>query len=636
MKKVEIILLLVFLISCQKFYAQTNLNMTTFNNYNFIFDRVIKEDTTLLLDFISKQETNNFHKVSHSTLKFDSTSTYYDLSEILDNDTYLDIDKIQLLHDIINYNKKDWFENIHSVKIDFWHRCAPALEIIENYLKKKVLTHQESEYLKFQYIEFRVRNQFPDAYSFIKDYFNQRPTFIKKMPFEGILIGELIRLEKFDEALLNLEILIDDYFNKKTDYLFIDTYIRKLCFSNNQIIKDRATNILLKYLERIERGGIDQEWKSAFLLNKEVTIKILKQKFDYYTNIDFSHLDYSKNDFNLIYEHQKVSYYVDFMRFCLPYLNEIYGKDIWNEFVLKIPFWEKYQNSPFIDNQLTILSACLNDKRLTLPEKEKMLLQIKQSEQLFSDGFNKQKYINCIRKVYISSTPSLDMLKKLNISLDDFRNFNRIYFKDYYKIYTVEKIISDLNIAGMVRKNINTDRFNDFSKFEDFLKNDYSYYDFYNDHFDKYFFQTGLVNRIMLPHLGNQDNFKIVFDKYFKPFLEQNGIKDIFITQQTIVEQNQATHTVFVNSNFENIQFEIIVPNKSYCDYKKLSKSINFILANRDLKFRFIEVKTLDFMSRYQEYVFFEPSRLRDLLDKYEIACWAIDERDEFSNSKTQ
>lgn len=586
--------------------------------YNALFDKAILEDTSLPIKPITEIPFVEECVSDFLSIEFDSKPAYYYLS-LLDSELYSDSDKIKIVEHIITHKDELKVSYLSDRKIDYWKKNPQALSLIENYFEELIHTQQENRHIKPAYLKFKVINQFDEAYDLIKNYFNDRDSLEKKNSYEGSFILELIRLTKLEEAADYLEIIINDYYDNKIEYLFIGTSLQQLCLCDNKKVREKSLDLLIKQLTFSRRGWNQPEVATAYHLNKEKVEELCIEKFKELKHIDLN-------------DKQSYSKYKSHITFCRAYVSERIGKELWNDFLEKKSFIEKHEGSSFYGDQFNVLNAALNDRSLNFQDKLAMLFQVEQKENLFTDQYNKQGYINCIRKAFDGGIPDSDVLAKLNISFEDYLTFEGFPLMDYQRILNPETIVKDLIATTLLPSGSSVDTLCDFSAFESFLKSN-TWYQFHNSTIDKYLFQTGFVKRIFLEPLNNYDNFKNVFNLYFKPLLEQIGITDIDVVQKTEFKENGIRQSVVVMSNTSKLLFKVVYSHKTNCPYDCLAKAINIILIEKNVKQRFIESATLDGMQRYQEYIFFEPAKVRAFYDLYELGCWAINYNDVFSNS---
>ena len=488
-----------------------------------------------------------------------------------------------------------------------------ALELIESCFDGFKSKIEDNKPTLSAYYIFRIVNQLEDSYKRIRMYFANRDQFESKPSIEGKFILELIWMKKYEEAADYFEILINDYYDGKINYLFMEKIFQQLCFCHNREANEIGFNLLMKHLRFSKATWNDTEVELAYFLNNDRVEELCITKFEKIRHVDLT------TQYHLYESH---------IAFCKRYVSERIGKKLWNDFMSKKVFIEEKEGASFYEKQLDLLDAAFNDRSLTFEDKLHMLFQIEQKKNLFSNLSNKQRYINCARKVFEDERlfSDGDVLKKLRISMVDYVTFEEIHLINDQRILDPEKIFNDMiaiNLLPMEQR-----RYEYFS----FLSSNTSY-QFHNRLLDLALFQTNLVKRILLKSVDNTYNFKTAFSKYFHPLLEQINITDIDVIQKTEFKEHGIKQAVVVRSNTHKLLFNVAYRYDTPCDYRYLAKAINLILIEKNVKHRLIESKSFDAMS-YQEYILFEPAKIRAFYDKYELICWATSSSDAFSNER--
>lgn len=537
---------------------------------------------------------------------------------------------------------RDAFEYINSRAIRFWKTSKEAENLIEEYFKQKEFHKLDDPYSKFKHFEFRTKSLFPDCYDLITDYFQRRYSLEIKYQYEGDLVYRLIELKKELDAVKYLEILINDYVNGKIQNLtlgdrnpqFYEGFIFDfLCFSENKDIAQKSTDLLFKLLEEKDFDTYNL-YKLTAYLDKERHIKLLEKRFDdYYKNINFKPLD-SKNENEQPYYKlvPNASSFFSFISEGASLLGVSRGMDLWTKFYETIPYWKHY-GGPFEFAQMSVLENSFQDTKLTKEEKKEILFSAKKTERLFSDGDLygswSTRYLQLVLKTYPDKKvpkEDFDKLQLGNILTYSYPlNINQnslkvVPFRIKLNDESINKIVFDLNSFAK-SSNLNPIELSKKEKFALSLKSPEScIFDFFQKNESIVWFDAESFE-------GNYVDF---YESNFLPVLKINNITDIQISQKTEkINDDEYNYKIYIKNKTTAFLFEYSEHGTDWYQPQRLVKMLNLCLMDYDTRFRFVEIESGD---QTAIFILTEPSKMKPLLDKYNIGCWAINYNDDFHN----
>lgn len=613
---------------------------------NVLFDKVILSDSKIIVNEVDLFSVKlKISLTPTPLLSYSSKMKLWDqeLKNILDNPAYSEKDKIQFLEAAINDTSRDALHSINSYVIDFWHTSPEAEKLIGQYFANKKSQSPDDPYRIYDHLRFKTKNLIPGVYEMITDYFSKRESLRLKSPYEGELILGLIYLGKEEEAIGYLELLIDDFLRGKIHHLPLGSRIGDvnlfdlLCLSERPEIAKKATSLLYFYLAQLKFDAPELD-ELLYFLDRDKYLQISKIKFENYAALNFSVIDLADPNVKSGKERFKVVpnalNYFYFMSSNAYRLGEYMGRALWQEFVKKMPYWEKYDGFPFESHQMCILESSFKDKSLTLEELRSMLCQVKQTKRFFRDGDYYgnwgDRFLRLVKIAYpngVSTRQDFDKLdlgqrltytSPLRITIPDMADP-----RDNSK---VEELINDLILCKILTQNYNL-KLSNYDRFIFSLKS-------LNTNFNSLLEKSQKITWFDAESSEVPTNYVDFFIVNFLPLLEKVGIEDIEVFQNTRkYENDEYGYEIQVKSDERAYKYTYKEPGTDWYQSQRLVKMINLLLIQKKTPYRLIEIETGDQTAKFG---IFEPSILKPLLDKYGINCWAIHYEDQFNVYNTQ
>jgi hypothetical protein len=156
---------------------------------------------------------------------------------------------------------------------------------------------------------------------------------------------------------------------------------------------------------------------------------------------------------------------------------------------------------------------------------------------------------------------------------------------------------------------------------------DYSYNSFF-DNFYHVFNQTGLIREDVLASWSDLGYHKNLFNETFEPFLLKIGIRDIEVYEKVIKHKHGHQYRVYVRSNEGVFTMQFKAADSDDLYPQRLVKMINLLLMKKGVKERLIE---LEYTHYGLKFGLFEPDKIKPLLDKYYVRCFAAGNGGELS-----
>jgi len=617
------------------------------NKLNEVFDK------TILLDKeFNVQKTTKFPPSDKSAiikidsiipLKYSSDQKLWDnyLRKILDNPRYSKNEKIQFIKDALADTTRDAFEYINNRGINFWRTSKEATQLIEKYFSDKKFECSDNPRVIFKYLEFKTKSLYPETYNLTIDYFRERPSLNHKYRDEGDLIYRLIELNKEEDAVKYLEILIDDYINDRTKYInlggrmdqFYKGYVFDiLCFSDNKYVADKATDLLFKLLNSKNYNTYELYMLTEYV-DKERHHLLLKKWYEYYSKIDFTGInieEVSSDKWKAIRQSipQAIAY-VDFMRIYSGYLGERFGKEFWEEFLSKVKYTQHHNNSPFQDWQLKTLESVFKNKSLTHKEKQNMLFQSVKTTNLFQEYRYKDRYLKLVSlafpdlKMKESEFEQLKLGEVLKYSYPLDIRVNELRIFDYSALKLTEekidRLISDLNNFSK-ENNLDTITLSKKERFSLSLTT--------AENFIIFFLQKKNLLLWFDPEGSSIPiNYVNFFEWDFRRVLSKWNVK--FEISQVTKEISGQSYAYEIYLKYKNSIYthKYTEQGTTWYNPQRIAKSVNLALIDNKDKRRLIEINTDD---KAAMFVFIEPQKIKPLLNKYQMDSWAIKREDEF------
>lgn len=612
------------------------------------FDQVIKMDKDFQIDENSEiPKSLTIDKIeSESPLVYSEEINFWNdnLKEILDNPRFSELQKIELIETVLNDSSRDVFNNIRGKAISYWLQSKEVKKLIDNYFTEKNYQISDDLNEKYKYFEFKTKSLYPETYELITDYFENRPNKGLRYKYEGDLVYRLVQLNKHQEALHYLEILIEEYINGNSTHLpeigsrndyFHDGYVFDfLCFSDQTEIKKKATNLLFYLLENKDYGTYYLYPLTAYLdLNRH--IKLLEKRFEYFKTVDFSPIkDYAsnpdiKNNWrNLV---PKANAFYDFIFINSIHLGKTKGKELWQTFKETMPYWNLYQSIEM--NQMYILENCFQDRSLTQSDKINILKEAKLTKRLFEDrdlyGSYKARFLNLLVKTF----PDKDISKQIHyeLGLDGFIEYSYLQniteddlepnpFRKKLEPNQIDEIVNDINRYAESYK-IQPIELTDQNRFSYSIGSPEALI------FD-FFHKRDLMSWFDAESSMSPTNYKEFYELEFKKVLEENTQLELNVrskSEQT--DEDYFKYEIHVNSEYKNYTYRYEEHGTDWYNPQRLVKMINLQLINSGEKKRLVSVDSGD---QTAIFILSEPNVLKELLSKYDIDCWAVTYGDEF------
>jgi len=643
MKKMRPWLLYLLPIFCQ---AQTPSKAGE-TNLNALFDDDIKKDDTYKI-----VTSATFPKSEFAARRSTKTLTYSkdlklennNLKAILDDTAYSETEKIAFIQDVLADTSRDVFEYVCYKSIGFWRSSPKATELIEGYFKSKAFEKSDDTFIKYKHFEFRTRNLYPDAYDSIVDYFKKTLGLTRKKRYvhEADLLYRLIKLGKEREALQYLELLIKEYLNGQADVIHFDlqdapsfekNVFDLLCFSNDQEIAKKATDLLFEVLGSKDPHS-DLIALSAWL-DRTKHIKLLEKWFAHYETVNFSPADL-KEEHEMLYYINVVPEGSDCFRFMdrNVLLGEVKGREMWKKFVKIMPYRELYADDVY---PLRILEIAFRDASLTVPEMRTMLFQCPRGEKFYEDkdyyGLYKGRFLQLLCKAYPNrKVPKTDFDK---LQLNKILNYTtplRITEKDLEVkpadiFLTREGINTMLHVLNSLAKSTRLTGIELTEKERFYLSLQPVEGCIFN-----FFRKNNRLIAFDAESAAIPVNYVNFFETEFHPVLHKAGINDIEISQTvTKIKNDEYHYKVYMRCGEITYLYECTEHKTDWYNPARLVKMINLCLMQKKSPLRLVEVDTGD---QTANFILIEPAKVKPLLDKYNIPCTAISwEYDFFRNA---
>ena len=612
---------------------------------NLLFDKVILSDSQIIINEVDL--FSGKPKISPAPapiLSYSSEMKLWDqeLKNILDNPAYSEKDKIQFLEAAISDTSRDELHSINSYVIDFWRTSPEAEKLIDQYFINKKSQYPDNPYRIYDHLRFKTKNLIPGVYEMITDYFRKRESLQLKSPYEGELILGLIYLGKEEEAIAYLEQLIDDFLRGKIYYLPLGSrsaddvnLFDLICLSERPEIAKKSLSLLYYYLAQLKFDAPELD-ELLYFLDRDKYLQISKIKFENYAALNFSVIDLADPNIKSGNERFKVVpnalNYFHFMPSNAYRLGEYMGRALWQEFVKKMPYWEKYDGFPFESNQMHILESSFKDKSLTQEELRSMLFQVKQTKKFYKEGDYYgnwgDRFLRLVKTAYpngVSTRQDFDKLglgqrlmydSPLRITIPD--------AKDPRDNSRVDELINDMILCKILPQNYHL-KLSNYDRFIFSLK-------FFNTNINTLLAKSQKIAWFDAESSDVPTNYVDFFTVNFLPLLKKVGIKDIEVFQNTKkYENDEYDYEIHVKSDERAYKYTYKETGTDWYQSQRLVKMINLLLIQKKTPYRLIEIETGDQTAKFG---IFEPSILKPLLDKYGINCWAIHYEDQFNVHK--
>lgn len=603
--------------------------------YNDIFDKVIKDDTTIEIEVSSEFPKNmTFESSDSSELVYDSQERYYDLKAILDNKEFSETQKITFLNSAlndINDNNRNQLRKIRTTQSDFWQKSESSREIAKKYFEGIGCFENPVPFKMNDFLIFKLLNNYPESIDIIDKYVESIDNGYERNQGWSWIVHYLAKFGKVEKGVNLLEKCVEEFDGKIKNRISVEIFGNYL-FNEDKNISKKAADIYFNYLHKEKYDQYDNLVLSVFI-DKKRHFELLDYWFDYYSSLNFEEID-TKN-FNMV-EVKKVQpefdAYFSFMK--SQYLGLQNGRKVWYEFFKKILYWEKYKLNNFQSNQLYILSNVFQDNSISLSDKQKILLESKKNERLLkNDIYTQIKYKKLVKIAYPNNDISKEDFENLclkEIGTEIPENLKDL-IKEPISLTEIEDIIKKINkFANQYNfKNINP-------SFKDkiaYISHIQPLQEVQNTLIFEFLRQNKMLVDLYSEYEDEPPDYNMFFEKKFKHILienEETDIKmlhlvdtdgyDLFYNRIYVVHKSNVYITDFVEYRTRRFRPKYLV------------KLINQCLIDKKIKKRLVGI---DLMDSIEFYAFIEPNLIKELLNEFNIENFALNwgYNDEFSNS---
>ena len=611
------------------FSVAQNSQQPSSRSFNSIYDSLIINDSDIPVSDYP------YPLPVRDSLVFDPGRSYdyKNLKQLLDNATYTGREKINFISAAISNSSKDLFCTIETEVIEYWHKNAQAQVLMLDYFMKLACDQSDDPRIHFRYFDFVTINALPGTNEMIEEYIKSRPFLKIQYPGEIKLIHRLIRAGSEKSALDFLQLLVTEYTgNKGLECSWgqrdeNSNVFDLLCFSNNNIIRAQAIQLLWTCLDK----EIDADlFDLGLCLDEKRATRCLQKRFQYYTTLDLGKIEPAvPNKANyFLKEPVEVSSYFRFMRYYSFWLGKTMGKQLWTEFMNRMSYWDYYKGCEKFIYQTIILEEIFKDSSITEKERRQMLFDIKISSLNVNDL--SRRNISCNAKFSKYNILMAEYLKLVrqaypdgNIGEDD---SNRLYLRDIKKpdisdrVYPNDYVnmaaaVADLNQLGLAKCKLQPD-LPGYWTFKWTLPP-------YNYSISPLLWETGLVSHFDPPYRYSPVSNKELFSLYFEPLLAKKGITDIDVQEITAGTPSKKLNKIFVRSKEAVYIREYVAAEYGQDQVHKLVKMINLLLMKKNIKERLIGIKDTEYTV---DYGIFEPEKIKVFLNKYKINSNELDQ----------
>lgn len=568
-------------------------------SYNNIFDTLVAKDTSIPVTEYTRSWPAP-QKQGGDILK-----------QRLDDKEYTDEEKFWYFNSL-NNDTVHYISEAISDSIKRW-RYNLAVKIIETYFNQDWDRDGDSWYA--------IVNTIPLTSKLLEDYISKWPTIAEKKRHEERVFYWLIKSGKEEAALNLLKSLVADYVAGKDALYTGDRYYNAnlfdlLCFSKNNVIRSEAIKLLWTCLDyKLDDRLLDL----GLYLDESIAITYLKKWFWYYASQKLAPPPPRiKNVYGWRYVKvpAEIKSLEGLMQMYSPWLNKALGKQLWTEFAIRIPYWNAYV-SMIAYFQLPVLESIFTNSSLTKEEKQQILLAL--SDHGYPANNSRLRYLQLVRQAYPEGNiPEYDFIK-LNLCEMIPWQTPVTYPEFAPRIFDLNKAIADIKEADLGDLRLDTA----YWQFKCSLNGFDNSYNRFDDNFRDVLNQTGLIR-----HFGYQSNYKDLFNSQFESLLVKAGIRDIEVYESVPDHKDRGVYKLYVRSNEAVYKLEFKIKELVPLYPQRLMKMINLLLMKKRVKERFIELESHYFGL---EFGLFEPDKIKPLLDKYHVRCFAVGNGGELS-----
>lgn len=587
---------------------------------NKVFDEVLLNDESIKVEKSTDFPVDiNNENTLFKELVYDAEKKYTDLKEILDSKIFSDVQKIDFLNKALEDNKRNALEYINTTQPLFWQKNESSKEIVKKYFDKMNISENPSPFEMNDFLKFKIFNNYPESREIIFRYFE---SILNGYEQEGNwiwILNYFVKFGDYENGLVLLEKYVTEFNGSIKNLIFLNIF-KQYIFSSDSEVSNHATNLFFEYLSK-SKFNQWENFRLAAFLDKTRTTKLLDSWFDYYSKLDFSKIDLTNFD---IYQANKVNpefnAYISFMGFSSRLLGPLNGRKVWAEFQKRIKYWEKYENSPFMSNQLNVLKYVFHDVSISLSEKKEMLKAIKKDRRLYHDIWDRVRYLKLVEIAYPDNVINENDFQLLGLSELD------THIPDY--LNDIDKEFSFKSLE----KNI--EEINYFARQNNYKEIKLTF----EDHIEATINEFGLllrflqINSLLIGFDAETYNsppiYSDLFEHNFKNVLQKNGLSDISIAHQVNLNNELFyKNEIFIKDNNNILKTTFEEEKTQWYSPQYLVKLINLILVQKNIHQRLVEIESSD-QSVYL--CLMEPSKIKTLLNKLKINCYALKYHDDF------
>ncbi|HEY8895191.1 MAG TPA: hypothetical protein VIM79_10275 [Niastella sp.] len=450
----------------------------------------------------------------------------------------------------------------------------------------------------------------------LEDYIHKLPTLRERKYHEERIFYWLVQSGKEDTALNLLKVMVADSISGK------ERLFELLCFSNNKAIRLEAIKLLFTCLEYMD----DRMLRLGLCVDEATAVKYVQKRFWYYANQKQGSAppplpkDLWRNE--RITPQPLKSLMTLMQRYSACLSKALGGKKFWTEYATRIPYWDAYYG--FMTHfQLPVLEAIFTDSTLTNEEKQHMLLA------LSDHGYRKNnvglRYLQLVKQAWPDGNIPEYEFTKLNLCNMVAPQSPVTYPEFKPRFLDVTETIADIKKAGVADVQLNTEYYR-YIGLQDWYSDSYGVFD---ENFNLILTQTGLIRDICITCFGKPASYKQLFNEKFEALLVKIGVWDIELHEEIIRYKTGYLYKLVVRSNEAAYKMEFEGNEYGPFHPQRLVKLINLLLMKKGVKERFIE---LDYHHYGLEFGLFEPDRIKPLLDKYYVRCFAVGNGGELSD----
>jgi hypothetical protein len=613
-----------------------------------IFDSQIKSDNEYPVEKVSAiPESLLFTGASEVKLQYTSTLKLWDnvLRSILDNTQISTAEKVQFLIDARNDKSTDAFQYIFGRQINFWKQSPEAKNIAEDYFNEKQFHLSVNPFEKYKYFEFQTKNLLPGSSEAIIAYFQSRSTVNEKYDKECELIYNLIQLGCETDAVNYFETLTLEFVEGKNNTYSTRIYgepesielFEIFCFSKNEKNAQKGKAILIYLLTSVQYNA-DNLYRLLEYLDSNEYKKLLKKWHDYYKGLSFFEYaaeNASNTSGQSVNNNPEIQSYFSFTVNNLSTLAEIYGIQLWDEFVKHRNIWQKSNNYSYMRLQLLVAENIFFNCEVPLEEKKSILFQIQKTDNFFSEndyyGRFEPRYLKLVNMAFPDWEIEYSEFEKLGLGeIAGYTKPVNIH-SSAYEVVSRETNIPLENAREFLRDINSFAQKNNLLPITDFEKEEYhAVNSTYHAYLFKYLEANDYIAWFDAESADSPVNYNNFFKEYFQPHSIKSGISEISVAQETVLQTGgMIKYDIYVKCKDLYLKHSYEEHGTDWYSPQRLIKMLNICLIEINSKYRFIEIETRDQTAMF---CLAEPDAVFSFLNAYSIRCWAINYDDELYN----